>query len=67
MLWATIQKILDKRNWTLRKLSKESDIKYDTLARYKSGRIDPSFSKACQIADALNISLDKLRERKEEN
>lgn len=61
MLWNKVQIILNKRNWTLKKLSKESGIKYDTLARYKAGRIDPSFNKVCKIADALGISLDELR------
>ncbi|WP_259335421.1 helix-turn-helix domain-containing protein [Lactobacillus bombicola] len=67
MMWKVIQKELNKKHWSMKTLSKISGVKYDNLVRYKSGKRDPGFSKVCKIADALEISLDELRERKEEN
>ncbi|WEV42992.1 helix-turn-helix transcriptional regulator [Lactobacillus sp. ESL0684] len=65
MLWRVIQKELNRRHWTLKTLSDVSGVKYDSLVRYKSGKRDPGFSKACQISDALGISLDELRGKRE--
>lgn len=67
MLWKTIQKYLDKKRWSLSRLSRETGIPYGTLANYKfrkGQKYDPSFSNACKIADALGVSLDELREEK---
>lgn len=64
MLWPKIQKYLDQRHWSLQKLSDESGISFSTLNKYKFSNINPTFEKVCKIADALNISLDKLREEK---
>lgn len=36
----------------------------NTLRNYRSKKSDPSFTNACKIADALNVKLDDLRERK---
>lgn len=64
MLWETIQEYLDKKRWSLSRLSRETGIPYGTLANYKfrkGQKYDPSFSNACKIADALGVSLDDLR------
>lgn len=69
MLWETIQKYLDKKRWSLSRLSRETGIPYGTLANYKfrkGQKYDPSFSNACKIADALGVSLDDLREEKDD-
>lgn len=61
MLWNSIQIILNKKHWFLAKLARESNVNYETLKKYKFTGQEPSFSKVCKIADALGISLDKLR------
>lgn len=63
ILWSKIQKYLDQRHWSLQKLSDESGIKFSTLNKYKFYNVNPTFEKVCKIADALNISLEKLREK----
>lgn len=61
-LWKKIQNILDKKGWSLKRLSEESGIKFSTLNHYKYENVNPTFEKVCQIADTLNINLDDLRE-----
>lgn len=63
MQWNKIQKYLNKRKWSLLKLSKISEVSEGTLKEYKFKNTEPSFKNACKIADALNVSLDDLREK----
>ena len=63
MQWDKIQKYLNKRGWSLLKLSKISGVPEGTLKEYKFKKTDPSLKNACKIADALQISLDELREK----
>ena len=67
MLWKIVQKELNKRKWSLHKFSEISGIPDSTLRIYKFRGSDPSFTNACKIADALNISLDELRDRGDHN
>lgn len=55
---------LKKKGITIYKLSKMTGIPDNTLRNYRSKKSDPSFTNACKIADALNVKLDDLRERK---
>lgn len=64
MKWYVVQKHLNDKKWSLRKLSEISGIPDSTLRIYKFRGSDPSFTNACKIADALDIKLDDLRERK---
>lgn len=64
MQWSNVQKILDKRHWSQRVLSEKSGIPFTTLNKYKFYGNEPSFTNVCKIADALEISLDDLKERK---
>ncbi|MCI7646635.1 MAG: helix-turn-helix transcriptional regulator [Lactobacillus johnsonii] len=66
MQWDKIQKYLDKRGWSLLKLSKISGVPEGTLKEYKFKKTDPSFKNACKVADALGVSLDELRGDKDE-
>ncbi|MGE9946603.1 helix-turn-helix domain-containing protein [Lactobacillus johnsonii] len=66
MQWDKIQKQLNKRGWSLLKLSKISEISEGTLKEYKFKSTEPSFKNACKIADALDVSLDELRGDKDE-
>lgn len=45
------------------KVSKISEVSEGTLKEYKFKNTEPSFKNACKIADALNVSLDDLREK----
>ncbi|RMC24456.1 MULTISPECIES: helix-turn-helix transcriptional regulator [unclassified Lactobacillus] len=65
MKWSNVQKFLDMKHWSQRVLSEKSGIPITTLDKYKFYGNEPSFTNACKIADALEISLDELRE--EEN
>lgn len=64
MQWDKIQKYLNKRGWSLVKFSKISGVPEGTLKEYKFKKTEPSFKNACKIADALQVSLDDLREGK---
>ena len=66
MQWNKIQKYLNKRGWSLLKLSKISGVPGGTLKEYKFKKTDPSFKNACKVADALGVSLDELRGDKDE-
>ncbi|MEJ6075473.1 helix-turn-helix transcriptional regulator [Lactobacillus johnsonii] len=66
MQWDKIQKYLNKRGWSLLKLSKISGVPEGTLKEYKFKKTDPSFKNACKVADALGVSLDELRGDKDE-
>ncbi|MDB6263574.1 helix-turn-helix domain-containing protein [Lactobacillus amylovorus] len=62
MLWQRIDHKLKKRKWTLRKLSNETGINYETIRSYKYQHKEPSFKNACKISEALNIDLNDLKE-----
>lgn len=59
-MWNEIQKELDKKNISIYKLAKITDIRDSTLHNYKRGS-EPSFKNMCKIADALDVSLDYFR------
>ena len=66
MQWDKIQKYLNKRGWSLLKLSKISGVPEGTLKEYKFKKTDPRLKNACKVADALGVSLDELRGDKDE-
>ena len=46
-------------------LARKADIPYSTLIKIESGnRSDPRISTLSKIADALDVSIDKLMDRK---
>lgn len=61
MLWQTVDRILKNKHWSLRKLSSESGINYQTIRNYRYLKTEPTFKTMCKIADALHVSLDELR------
>lgn len=63
-MWKIVEKILKEKGISVYKLSKMTDIPDNTLRNYRLKKSDPSFTNACKIADALNVKLDDLRERK---
>ncbi|CDI60790.1 Orf73 [Lactobacillus helveticus CIRM-BIA 104] len=60
-----MEKYLQQKNITIYKLSKLTGIPDNTLRNYRSKKSDPSFTNACKIADALGVSLDNLREKRD--
>lgn len=64
MMWKKVEKILKEKGISVYKLSKMTGIPDNTLRNYRSKKSDPSFTNACKIADALDISLDELRDKK---
>lgn len=60
-MWNKVEQILKEKDMSIYRLSKETKILDNTLYSYQRG-VEPSFKNVCKIADALNISLDKLRE-----
>ncbi|NRN88405.1 helix-turn-helix domain-containing protein [Lactobacillus helveticus] len=64
-MWNKVEKILKERSLTIYKLSKMTGIPDNTLRNYRSKKSDPSFTNACKIADALGVSLDNLREKRD--
>ncbi|KXN77701.1 hypothetical protein IMAU10142_01540 [Lactobacillus helveticus] len=65
MMWKIVEKYLQQKNITIYKLSKLTGIPDNTLRNYRSKKSDPSFTNACKIADALGVSLDNLREKRD--
>lgn len=63
MLWKKIEEQLNKKGWTIYRVTKEANISQNTLYELKSGRVkDINFKTMIKIADALGISLDEFRE-----
>ncbi|WP_137598213.1 helix-turn-helix domain-containing protein [Paucilactobacillus kaifaensis] len=60
-MWNKVIQILKEKDMSIYKLARLTGIQKNTLYSYTAGA-EPSFKNACKIADALNISLDKLRE-----
>ena len=63
MLWEKIECQLQKKEWSIYRLTKKAHLSENLLYELKSGRTkDLQFKSVCKIADALDISLDELRE-----
>ena len=67
-MWNKIEKILKEKHMSIYRLSKESGVNENTLRNYKKNYsnpdgVDPRFKNVCKIADALNVSLDDLRDK----
>ena len=67
-MWNEIEKILKEKHMSIYRLAKESGVNENTLRNYKKNYstpdgVDPSFKNICKIADALNVSLDDLRDK----
>ena len=64
MMWKIVEKFLKEKGISIYKLSKLPGIPDNTLRNYRLKHSDPSFRNASKIADALDISLDELRDKK---
>lgn len=63
MLWKLIKNQMDKQHITAYRLAKMTGLSLNTMQNYKNGH-EPSFSNVVKIADALGVSLDEFREKK---
>lgn len=68
----TLQKYMEEKGISNYKLSKKANISQATISEFLNNKRGVKLKTACKIADALEISLDKLREmiegdRKHEN
>ncbi len=61
MLYRNLKNFRKKRGLSQEQLSKNAEITYTTLTKIESGRnTNPTLKTIVKIADALEISLDKL-------
>lgn len=64
-MWCEIEKQLNKKGWSVYKLTKEAQLSSNLLYELKSGRTkDIGFINMCKIADALDVSLEVFRPKK---
>lgn len=63
-MWIQVEKLLLLKKMTQYELAKKMEVSTGTITELKMGRIKkPSFELACKIADALEVSLDELRDK----
>ena len=66
-MWTQIEILLKEKNINQEQLAKKMKVTSGTITDLKKGRIKkPSFELACKIADAFEISLDRLRKEQPE-
>lgn len=62
-MYRKIIDLMNKQGVTFYRLSKVTGISLTTLYRWKNAdKFNPTFKSMCKIADALNVSLDELRD-----
>lgn len=59
-----LKSIRKMRGMTQQQLADVSDVPRVCISRYESGKYQPSFTNACKIAKALNVSVDALIKKK---
>lgn len=63
---ATIRELRERKGWTQAKLAAELNVAPSTVFNWESGRFDPRFSQAKDLAHVLDVSLDDLELTDEE-
>jgi len=48
------------KNWSLKDLSSESNVAYEQISRYESGKSKPNRAVLLRLANALNVSTEYL-------
>lgn len=62
-MWEKVEKILGDKKINQESLAKKAGIRSGVISDLKMGRIKkPSFELACKLADALEVSVDNLRD-----
>lgn len=49
-----------KRGLTQQQLAERTDLTYQDISRYETGRVNPTLDRLCRLADALNVTTDRL-------
>lgn len=63
MMWKSVYKLMEDRNLNQNQLANKAGVNNTVISALKNGKINkPSFELACKLADALEVSLDELRE-----
>lgn len=63
MMWLCVERQLVKKKISQSELARRAGVNRSVISSLKKGQINkPSYSLACKLADALEISLDDLRE-----
>jgi ribosome-binding protein aMBF1 (putative translation factor) len=57
---ATIRELRESKGWSQAKLAATLDVAPSTIFNWESGKFDPRFSQARELARVLEISLDDL-------
>ena len=66
-MWKIIEARMNQLEINQEQLSKRMKVHSGVVSDFKLGRIKkPSFELMCKFADALDVSLDSFRARKEE-
>lgn len=62
-MYRKIIDLMDNKGITFYRLSKVTGISLTTIYRWKNAdKFNPTFKSMCKIADALDVSLDELRD-----
>lgn len=63
IMWLCVERQLVKKEISQSELARRAGVNRSVISSLKKGQINkPSFDLACKLADALEISLDDLRE-----
>ncbi len=61
MYLKNLKELRKQKGWSQERLARESDISYNTLIKLEQKNIkNPKIETVIKLADALNVSLDKL-------
>lgn len=61
MMPERLTKSRNDKNWTLKELSVESNVAYEQISRYESGKSQPNKAVLIRLANALNVSIEYLQ------
>lgn len=65
MMWKNVYKKMVEKGMNQSELARKAGVNNTVISALKNRKIKkPSFELACKLADALEISLDELREDK---
>ena len=63
MMWKNVYKTMKSKDMNQNQLANKAGVNNTVISALRNGKIKkPSFDLACKLADALEVSLDDLRE-----
>lgn len=51
----------ERRGLTQAQLADAADVRQAAISQYETGKVEPTWSALCRIADALRVPLDRFR------